>query len=167
MTNQLNKAGENNISWHKQKAPGYKLAVLQRLSSAFLSPRTREFGIRRGWIAILLELLGNPGQSQDAISRSLRIDRAATARALFEMEEQGYVIRREPASDRRQKLVYTTEKTLELAERLNCVLQRHNQALFKGFDPARQRLALEILDDLIANLESAQPELPAHTTSSK
>ncbi len=143
------------LSHCRQKAPGYHLAVLHRLSSAFLSPRMRALGLKRGWIAVLLEVLERPGQSQDALCRRIKVDRAATARSLFELEHQGYVIRREDASDRRQKLVSPTAKTLDLAEELFVVLTAHNQALFKGFDHARREEALEILAAMAANLESA------------
>lgn len=146
---------EHDTSWRREKAPGYRLAVLHRLSAAFLTPRMASLGLRRGWIAVLLELIERPGQPQDALSRSLRVDRAATARTLFELEGQGYVTRREDAADRRQKLVYPTEKTLALADRLTAVLASHNQALFKGFDADRRRQALSILDAMVANLETA------------
>lgn len=145
----------NDTAWLREKAPGFRLAILHRLSSGFLSPRMGALGIRRGWIALLIELLGEPGQTQEALSRRLRIDKAATARALFELERQGYVTRREDAADRRQKLVFPTEQTMALAPRFTDVLAEHNQVLFAGFDEARRREALAILDAMIANLEAA------------
>ncbi len=141
----------------RQKAPGYRLAVLHRLSAAFLSPPMRALGLRRGWIALLVEVLEAPGQTQDALSKRLRVDRAATARTLFELEGQGYVLRREDATDRRQKLVYPTEKAKALAGDLMAVLEQHNRALFHGFDDARREEALAILDAMIGNLEAALP----------
>lgn len=139
----------------RDKAPGYRLAVLHRLSAAFLSTRNRALGLKRGWIGVLMEVFSQPGQSQDAICRSLRVDRAATARTLFELESQGYVLRREHSADRRQKLVFPTQKTLDLSERLFGVLDRHNQALFKGFDQQRREEALGLLAAMAKNLESA------------
>uniref|UniRef100_I2Q3K2 Transcriptional regulator n=1 Tax=Desulfovibrio sp. U5L TaxID=596152 RepID=I2Q3K2_9BACT len=139
----------------RQKAPGYKLAVLHRLSAAFLSPPMRGLGLKRGWISALLEVLENPGLTQEALSKSLKVDRAATARTLFELEGQGYVLRREDAADRRQKLVFPTEKTLALAEAMFPILATHNRALFAGFDAARREQALALLDAMIANLEAA------------
>jgi len=139
----------------RQKAPGYRLAVLHRLSAALLSVPMRELGLKRAWIGTLLEVLEAPGQTQDALARSLRVDRAATARTLFELEGLGYVTRCEDASDRRQKLVYPTEKTRALADSLFAILATHNQALFKGFDAARREQALTLLDAMVANLEAA------------
>ncbi len=139
----------------RAKAPGYHLGVLHRLSSAYLSPRMRRLGLKRGWIALLLETLEQPGQSQDALRKSIKVDRAAAARTLFELERRGYIIRREDANDRRQKLVYPTPKTLGLTAGLFDVLDNHNEALFKGFDPGRRKEALSILRDMAANLEEA------------
>ncbi len=138
-----------------QKAPGHHLAVLHRLSTAFLSPRMAQLGIKRGWVGILLEVIERPGQPQDALCRRLKVDRAAAARTLFELERQGYVTRHEDAGDRRQKLVEPTTKTLEMADGLFAVLKEHNQALFKGFDQQRREEALDILKAMNANLEEA------------
>jgi DNA-binding MarR family transcriptional regulator len=146
---------EKDFARCRQKAPGYRVAVLHRLSTAFLSPPMQALGLRRGWIAALIEVIERPGQTQDAMTRSLKVDRAATARTLFELESQGYVIRREDRADRRQKLVYPTEKTLALTDKLYAVLATHNQALFTGFDAARREEALAILDAMIDNLEAA------------
>lgn len=146
---------ENDISWHRRKAPGYRLAVLHRLSAAYLAPRMRDLGLKRAWIAPLLALLETPGQTQDALSRSLRIDGAATARTLFELEGEGYVTRQEDPADRRQKRVWPTPRAEALAGSLEEVLTGHNKVIFRGFSPERRREALEILDTMIANLDSA------------
>jgi len=146
---------QNDLAFCRHKAPGHHLAVLHRLSAAYLAPRMQELGIRRGWIGVLLEVLDRPGQPQDALCKSLKVDPAATARTLFELEKQGYVKRFEDERDRRQKLVSPTQKTLDLANGLFAVLKDHNQALFWGFDHARRELALCILADMAANLENA------------
>lgn len=146
---------EQDFSWHRNKAPGYRLAKLFRLSAAYLAPKTRKLGLKRAWIGPLLAVLEEPGQSQDAISHNLCIDQAATARSMFELEGQGYLMRREDPKDRRQKLVQPTPKAYELSAGLDKVLKSHNQALFKGFSPKRRQEALEILDLMIANLKAA------------
>lgn len=139
----------------QNKTPGRHLAVLHRLSSAYLSPRMRSLGLKRGWIAVLIEVLERPGQSQDILCRGIRVDRAAMARCLFELENAGYVTRREDTADRRQKLVYPTQKALDAADGLSSVLASHNRALFAGFPPDLQEQALSILGSMIANLETA------------
>jgi DNA-binding MarR family transcriptional regulator len=115
----------------------------------------RALGLKRGWIGVLVETLAKPGQSQDALCRSLRVDRAATARSVFELESLGYVERRGAPGDRRQKLVHPTQKTLDLSDALFGVLAKHNEALFKGFDQARREEALLLLAGMAENLTSA------------
>ncbi|NMC48436.1 MAG: winged helix-turn-helix transcriptional regulator [Desulfovibrio sp.] len=131
------------------------MAVLHRLSAAYLSPRMRALGLKRGWIAVLIEVLERPGQSQDILCRGIRVDRAAMARCLFKLENAGYVTRREDTADRRQKLVFPTQKALDVADGLFTVLAAHNKALFAGFSPRRQEETLSILRSMIANLEDA------------
>ncbi len=145
-------------SQFRNKAPGHHLAVLHRLSAAYLSPRMRALGLKRGWIAVLIEVLERPGQPQDALCRRIRVDRAAMARCLFELENAGYVTRREDTADRRQKLVSPTQKARNAADGLFTVLAAHNKALFAGFSPEQEEEALSILQSMIANLEDALAE---------
>ncbi len=145
----------HDLAWHRRKAPGYRLAVLHRLSAAYLAPRIRKSGLRRGWISFLLELLERPGQSQDALSRALCLDRAATARTLAALEERGYVTRAEDPANRRQNIVRPTNLGRQAVEGLQDVLAGHNDALFAGFDLSQRCLALEILDHMAANLRDA------------
>lgn len=139
----------------REKAPGFRLAVLHRLSAGFLSGPIRALGLKLAWIACLIEVLERPGQSQDALARGLRLDRAAMARTLFELENHGYVVRREDDANRRVKRVFATDKATAQADTFREVLIAHNEALFRGFDAARQARTLELLDAMIANLETA------------
>ncbi|GAB7079735.1 MarR family winged helix-turn-helix transcriptional regulator [Megalodesulfovibrio paquesii] len=122
----------------------------------------RRLGIKRGWIALLLEVLAKPGQPQDALCRAIKVDRAVTARTLFELEQHGYVERREDASDRRLKRVFPTSKATSLSDRLYAVLGEHNHALFKGFDAAQQAETLTLLAAMAANLEAALEQEASH-----
>jgi DNA-binding MarR family transcriptional regulator len=142
-------------AWHRQQAPGYRLAVLHRLSAAYLAPRTRALGIRRAWVTFLLELLERPDQSQDSLSRTLCLDRAATARTLAALEARGYVTRAKDPANHRQNIVRPTDLAREAVAELEPVLAGHNEALFAGFDPTRRRLALEVLEHMAANLRAA------------
>lgn len=143
------------LSRTRRKAPGHYLATLHRLSAAYLSPRMKQLGVKRGWISMLVEILEQPGRNQEALRDAVKVDRAAAARTLFELEGEGYATRREDPADRRQKLADPGEKALALASNLFSVLDEHNDALFKGFGPARREEALGILRDMAANLEDA------------
>ncbi len=146
---------DQDSSRSRRKAPGHYLAALHRLSAAFLSPRMRRLGVKRGLIAMLLETLEGPGRTQEALRDALKVDRAAAARALFELESKGFVTRREDPFDRRRKIVEPAPRASALSAALFAALDEHNEVLFRGFDPARREEALSILKDMAANLERA------------
>lgn len=56
----------------------------------------------------------HPGITQAEVRNELRIDKGAAARRTANLEEKGYLVRKENPNDKRSQLLYATEK----AERL-------------------------------------------------
>lgn len=137
----------------EQDSPGRKLSILHRLSSVYLAGPLSELGIARGNLPFLMRILRCEGIIQEDLTRSLCIDRAATARALQNLENEGLISREEDSQDRRKKRVYPTARTRELQETLIGVLRNHNEILFEGFDEDEQLQFLNMLDRMVNNMQ--------------
>ena len=96
-------------------SPMRRMSRLNRLHQNNLAGRLAAVGIARGSLLFVLEVLCNEGIIQEDIPRSLSIDRAATARALQQLEEGGLVAREEGPEDRRRKRVRATDKSRGLS----------------------------------------------------
>jgi len=126
--------------------------MLHRLSLAYMARPLADMGIGRGKIGFLLSVLQFEGIVQEELTRRLYIDRAATARALQALEEQGLVRREEDTKDRRRKRVFSTGKARALQPKIMDMLSRQNKALFAGLTRAEQDQFLGMLDRLADNL---------------
>jgi DNA-binding MarR family transcriptional regulator len=97
-----------------------KRGLMRNLSTIF---RHRRRAIRRHlerydigsgeWsILTLLEHNGN-GVEQTEIGSELGLEKTTAARELKSLEKKGYVVRKQDETDKRKKIVYTTEKAAE------------------------------------------------------
>jgi MarR family transcriptional regulator for hemolysin len=145
----------NNIQEFFRNSPGRRFAILGRLTMAYISAPLMHLGVSRGQIGFILEVLQHEGICQEELSGLLYIDRAATARVLYELEKEGLVTRKPDARDRRKKRIYPTDKCRALEPGLLAVLQKNNDALFRGLPSDEKKQFLETMDKLIDNLRSA------------
>lgn len=146
------------IRQFEQASPMRMMSRLNRLHQNNLAGRLAAVGIARGSLPFVLEVLCNEGVIQEDISRSLSIDRAATARALLQLEEGGFVVREEDPEDRRRKRVRTTDKTRRLSRSILSILEKQREILFAGFDDRERAQLLDMLGRMTENmLEAAAP----------
>ncbi|KIX14875.1 MarR family winged helix-turn-helix transcriptional regulator [Dethiosulfatarculus sandiegensis] len=145
----------DHIDKFEQRSPGRRLGMLHRLSMSCMAGPLKELGISRGKVGFLMVLLRFDGIVQEELSNHLCIDRAATARALLDMEQDGLVTRKPDPEDRRKKRVYLTAKSRALHPRLLEILAWHNEVLFTGLSPAEEDQFLNMLDRLVENLKKA------------
>lgn len=134
-------------------SPGYRIALLSRLSTRALTSLLGRFGIGSGQIGALMDILDNEGVGQDELTMQLQTDRAATARALAALEDSGFVVRHENPENRRCKQAFPTAKARDLAPELIKTLNRHSASLLKGFSNEEKQTALGLLDRMIANMQ--------------
>jgi DNA-binding MarR family transcriptional regulator len=141
----------NDLLADRATSPGYRIALLSRLSTQAL--RLDRFGIGPGQIGVLMDVIDNEGVGQDELTLQQQTDRAATARALAALEDSGFVVRHENPENRRCKLAFPTAKARENAVELVDTLNKHSTTLFKGFSEEEKIHALAFLDRMIANMQ--------------
>jgi len=77
-----------------------------------------KFGFGRAHHRVLHFVNRNPGMKVAELLDILKITKQSLGRVLKQLIDQGYVEQKEGASDRRQRLLYATQKGAELALRL-------------------------------------------------
>lgn len=130
---------------------GYKISQLHRLIQLHTATAFEPFGLGAYQVPFVAELFREEGQTQDQLSARLHIDKAATARALAKLEQRGLVVRRVNSANRRQKLIYLTERTKCLQEEFLTPLLRVTEILAQGFSEEEKGQALRLLDRMVSN----------------
>lgn len=135
---------------------GYHFAKLHRLMTALCKQDLKELGIQPSQIPFIAELLHCDGPvTQDELSAVLVIDKAATARALDQLERGGFVSRLVNPDNRRQKLVTATTKAKAIEGPLYKILQATSDVFTRNFSRKDIEQMLKLLNRMIANAKDA------------
>ena len=135
---------------------GYHFTTLSRLMFALCKQGVAELGLRPSHMPFMAELLHyDRPVTQDELSAALAIDKAATARALDLLEQDGFVTRVVNPDNRRQKLVAATPKAREMQEPLFAVLRRASSTVMGNLTREETDRAVGLLDRMIENAVGA------------
>lgn len=131
---------------------GYHFAKLHRLMVALCKEDIRKLGIQSSQMPFIAELLHyKVPVTQDVLSAALVIDKAATARALEQLEQNGFVTRVVNPQNRRQKLVSATDKAKAVQSQFYNTLQAASDVFTKDFSEDDLALILNLMNRMITN----------------
>lgn len=135
---------------------GYHFAKLHRLMISLCKKDISRLGIQASQMPFIAELLHYDGPvTQDELSAALVIDKAATARALYRLEQNGFVLRRVNPENRRQKLVFATDKARSIQTRFYGTLQAASNVFTRDFSKEDMEQVLGLMNRMIANAMDA------------
>lgn len=124
------------------------LNVLARCGVQFRSGYFKALGITAFQAPYIQHICAQPGMSQEQVASALQVNRSSAARHLAALEDDGFVLRVESREDRRQLLVYPTQKALDANPEIRRVNALWNDYLTQGMtadDVARLEELLEKL----------------------
>ncbi|WP_421903862.1 MarR family winged helix-turn-helix transcriptional regulator [Maridesulfovibrio sp.] len=133
----------------KHASFGYMNGQMGRLHKAILAEKLKSVGITYGQVGFIMQSLRYPGRSQDELSMILSVDKAATARAVANLVKLGLLYREENPENRRQKLVYPTEKAEKIKEDLLKELMAANEIMISGLSGEEAEKLMELMGKVI------------------
>ncbi|OEU68587.1 MAG: MarR family transcriptional regulator [Desulfovibrio sp. S3730MH75] len=133
----------------KHASFGFMNAQMVRLHKAILADKLNEIGITYGQIGFIMQALRHPGRNQDQISQVVSVDKAATARGIAKLVKNKFLYREENPENRREKLVYPTEKAQGIKEDLHQALQAANQLMMSELSEDEKVLLMSFLRRMI------------------
>lgn len=141
----------------RSKSFSYRFALLYRLMCSLNNEKMTKLGITACQIPFLSELfLADGPLTQDQLSKRVVIDKAATARGLMHLEDQGLVVRKVNPGNRRQKLVSPTPKARELEADFYRALRSSSDVFVQGLSGEEKKQALSLLNRMMENGKQAR-----------
>ena len=104
----------------------------------------------------LINICKNPGITQEQLSRLIYVHKSNVARQVGSLEEKGFVERRPDPSDRRNLLLYPTEKAAAAMGRIREAHAAWRELLLQGFSEEERELAGKYLERLAENAKRAE-----------
>lgn len=130
-----------------------QIGLLYRYMMRALEAETAPLGMGAGRFSYLFMLYINEGVTQQEMAYRLQADKAAVARTLVQLEDQGYVERRSDPSDRRVTRVFLTEKSRALQADLEAAVERVIDRLQLNQGVAEQRIIRNELSEMLKSLD--------------
>ena len=133
---------------------GYRLSSLFRMFRASIQEDMEAVGVKACLVPFLAELFYEDGVAQEELAERLSLDKGSTARAIARMEGDGLVYRIRNQDNRRQKLVYLTDRAALLEKDFFAVLEKGTQQMTRGLSSSERETALLFFDRMIANFRT-------------
>lgn len=134
-----------------KNSPGKWISMLYRHAQSFISKRLREYNIGSGQYMFLMELYKGDGRKQEDLVNTLNIDKGTTARALANLEKQGYLRREVDEADKRAYRVYLTQKAFDVKPHIHQVLSEWNNIITSSLSDMEAKTAVELIQKMAAN----------------
>ena len=90
------------------------ISVTSRRTQMFYTERLRELGITSGQFIYIVCICETAGQTQDEVAQRLLLDKGTVAKAVSQLEANGFILKKTNASDRREFNLFPTEKAIAI-----------------------------------------------------
>ena len=131
---------------------GRCISVLYRQSQTFFSKKLQPYRIGSGQYAVLIALEKHNGVNQERLSTILGLDKANITRAVTKLQNEGYIIRKPDAEDKRVWHIFLTEKGNDILPVLLGILNEWSSKIVEGLSSHQVNLLANDLVKMAENL---------------
>ena len=120
--------------------------------------RTEEYealGIGSYQDSYIVDICAHPGVTQEQLSKIMYVHMSNVARQVGSLEEKGFVERRPDPADRRNLLVYPTQKAVAVLDKIRAVHAQWRERLLEGFSEEERAAIGVYLERLAENAKRA------------
>lgn len=123
---------------------------ISRSQMIFRQGRIPAEGLSIAQHAFVLTICRKPGRSQEELARALCLNKSTVARNLAAMETNGYIRREQHPTDKRQLLVYPTERMLAILPNELAASEEWSALLSEGISEEELALFHSVLERMLA-----------------
>ena len=120
-----------------------------RCGNLYRTSRYESLGLGSYQDSYILNVCAHPGITQEGLSKLIYIHKSNVARQLGSLEEKGFIRRETDPSDKRNMLVYPTEKAYAVLDEIKRVNAEWDRIMLEGFSE-EEREEVERLAALLA-----------------
>lgn len=140
----------------EKESLGKYIAGIYRNSQCIINNKLEDYDIGSGQHDFLYILCNNQGISQKELSEKLHIGKATTAKAVKQLEKNGYIRREKDLEDKRFYKLYLTDKGNTIAPLVNATYREMRELYGEGLSEEEYRHVLNVLQKILGNLYNAK-----------
>lgn len=140
---------------------GFLISDVSRLMRRRFDERARQIGVTRAQWRVLTTLRRHEGSNQGTLADLLEVEPITLCRMIDRLEEAGHVERRRDPADRRAWLIYLTDTSRPLLDKLQVIAGGLFEDALNGLDEDQRTRFSTTLEAIRTNLNSSEDDLPA------
>lgn len=125
-----------------------KMNIISRCESLYRTEQ-KSLNLPGLYHSYVLAICYQPGKSQDFLAKHLCINKSSVARHLSFLEQEGYITRETCPEDKRELLVFPTDKMLAIHPLVVSITKEWNVRLAEGISEDELTLFHSILDKMV------------------
>ena len=130
----------------------YKMSMIVRYSRIFSDRKLKKYDMNFGEEVIVMYLAANSGINQEAIAKHFMIDKGAIAKSINRLEEKQYIIKKQNPDNKRENLLWLSEKGMEIIEEMKGILEEWNALLYKDMTEEEVETVNRLIDRIADNV---------------
>lgn len=134
---------------------GRLISIINRNSEMYINRNLQKFGIGASQMHFLMLLYQRDGVTQYDLAKKLYVDKATATRAIQKLEHEGYITRHVSKQDRRQNLVYVTEKAMDIRLEIIDILGKWTDILTEKMSTSEKETLLALLNQSVHHATEA------------
>ena len=144
-----------------RKYVGFLLHDVSRLMRAWFDERAQAEGLTRAQWRVLVHLAPRQGINQRSLAEILELDNVTLSRHVDRLEQAGWLERRPDPADRRAWLLYVSEASFPVLDKMERLAVETHAAALAGISEVEQAQLVATLERIKANLSPAEREIDA------
>ncbi len=133
----------------------FTLAELNRLLRAYADKEAARFGITRAQWAVLAKVERSEGMKQTELAEQMEMQPITLTRLIDKLCEQGWIERRNDATDRRVNRLYLRKAGRQLLGKMSGLRSELTTTALEGINPAEAHRLLAQLEQVKENVRNA------------
>lgn len=129
-----------------------------RCFTLYRNNRLEDKGINGYQHLYIIKICKHPGILQDELVREIYVNKSSVARQLSLLEQNGFIRRIPYPDDRRQLMVYPTEKAVAVYPEVLAVREAWNGRLLEEFSEEEKALLLSMMERVSAKAVELLPQ---------
>lgn len=130
-----------------------EIGAIARALDSISNIEFKELDLTKGQYLYVIRICENPGIIQEKVAELLKVDRTTASRAIQKLETKGFIEKRSDQGNKKNKLLFPTNKSLDIYPFLKREGEYSNERALDGFSSEEVDSIHHLLTHVLQNIE--------------
>ncbi|WP_217580890.1 MarR family winged helix-turn-helix transcriptional regulator [Lysinibacillus sp. GbtcB16] len=130
-----------------------EIGAIARALDSISNIEFKELDLTKGQYLYVIRICENPGIIQEKVAELLKVDRTTASRAIQKLETKGFIEKRSDQGNKKNKLLFPTNKSLDIYPFLKREGEYSNERALDGFSSEEVDRIHHLLTRVLQNIE--------------